>query len=182
MKTLILYSSYDGQTQKIARAIAAHLTDCCECDVVDLRLAHDLNLQCYQRVVIGTAIRYGRFAADIDHFIAQQLEWLHSIPSAFYSVNLTARKPDKRTSSTNTYTRKFLAKTPWRPDLCAVFAGALCYPRYRWFDRVIIQMIMSVTGGETDRTKEVEYTDWQQVSTFADDLAQLTAKQVTQCL
>lgn len=180
MKTLILYSSHDGQTHKIARAIAAHLTDCCECDVVDLRLACDLDLQPYQRVVIGAAIRYGRFTADLDRFIAQQLDWLQSIPSAFYSVNLTARKPDKRTPATNAYTRKFLAKTPWRPDLCAVFAGALCYPRYRWFDRVMIQLIMRMTGGETDRTKEVEYTDWQQVSAFAGDLAQLTAKQAMQ--
>lgn len=180
MNTLILYSSHDGQTHKIARTIAAHLTDCCECDVVDLRLARDLNLQSYQRVAIGAAIRYGSFAMDLDYFIAQQLEWLHSIPSAFYSVNLTARQPDKRNPSTNAYTRKFLAKTPWRPDLCAVFAGALCYPCYRWFDRFMIQLIMCVTGGETDRTKEVEYTDWQQVFAFAGDLAQLTAKQTAQ--
>lgn len=176
MKTLILYLSYDGQTYKIARAIAAHLTDCCkcDCDVVDLQLACKLKLQRYQTVVIGAAIRYGNFSRNLDHFITKQLEWLHSIPSAFYSVNLMARKFDKRTSSTNVYTRKFLAKTPWRPDLCAVFAGTLCYPRYCWFDRVIIQLIMRITGGEIDRTKEVEYTDWQQVSTFAGDLMQLT--------
>lgn len=177
MKTLILYLSHDGQTQKIARAISAHLADCCECDVVNLHLAQDLDLQRYQRVVVGASIRYGRFAADLDRFIAQQLDWLHSIPCAFYAVNLTARKPDKRTPATNANTRKFLAKTPWRPDLCAIFAGALCYPRYRWVDRVMIQMIMRMTGGETDCTKEVEYTDWQQVSAFAGDLTQLTAKQ-----
>ncbi|MGP4123836.1 MAG: menaquinone-dependent protoporphyrinogen IX dehydrogenase [Sodalis sp. (in: enterobacteria)] len=180
MKTLILYSTHNGQTYKIARSIGAHLADCCKCDMVDLCLAFDLDLQSYQRVVIGAAIRYGRFSADLNHFIEQQLEWLHSIPSAFYSVNLTARKPDKRTNTTNACTRKFLEKTPWQPDLCAVFAGALCYPRYRC--RVMIQLIMRVTGGETDRTKEIEYTDWQQVSAFAGDLARLTVKQATQSL
>ena len=41
-----------------------------------------------------------------------------------------------------------------------MFAGALLYPRYKWIDRVMIQLIMKITGGETDTTKEIEYTDW----------------------
>ncbi|MCR3755651.1 MAG: protoporphyrinogen oxidase [Sodalis sp. Psp] len=181
MKTLILYSSHDGQTYKIARTIATHLTYYCECDVVDLRLTRDYKgLKKYQRIVLGAAIRYNHFGTEVDRFITQQLDWLHSIPSAFYSVNLTARKPEKRTPETNTYTRKFLAKTPWRPDLCTVFAGALCYPRYCRLDQMMIQLIMRITGGETDLTKEVEYTDWQQVSTFANNLAQLTTKRTVQ--
>ncbi|XOD70337.1 MAG: menaquinone-dependent protoporphyrinogen IX dehydrogenase [Sodalis sp. (in: enterobacteria)] len=176
MKTLILYSSYNGQTYKIARAIADYLIDYCKCDVVDLRFAGNIDLQVYQRVVIGAAIRYGRFSSALNIFIAQQINWLHSIPSAFYSVNLMARTPDKRTPGTNLYTRKFLANTPWRPDLFAVFAGALCYPRYCWFDRIMIQLIMRITAGETDRYKEVEYTDWLQVSSFSEDLVKLTKK------
>ncbi|CUX96290.1 Protoporphyrinogen IX dehydrogenase [menaquinone] [Candidatus Gullanella endobia] len=176
MKTLILYLSRDGQTHKIARTIAAHLTNYCKCKVIDLNFAYDLDLKSYQRVVIGAAIHYGCFDANLDRFIAQRLDWLNSIPSAFYSVSLMARKPDKCTQTTNTYTKKFLANTPWCPDLCAIFSGALYYPRYRWFDRVIIQVIMYITGGETDQTKEVEYTDWQQVSSFASNLVQLTTK------
>jgi len=35
---------------------------------------------------------------------------------------------------------------------------------------------MRMTGGETDATKEVEYTDWQQVSRFAHEFAQLPGK------
>lgn len=180
VKTLILYSSYNGQTHKIASVIASHLIGCCKCDIVDLRLVSNIDLQRYQRVVIGAAIRYGSFTADLNRFIVQHLNWLHSIPSAFYSVSLMARNPNKCTVATNVYTRKFLAKTPWKPDLCAVFAGALLYPRYRWFDRCMIQLVMQITSGETDRTKEVEYTDWQQVVTFAGVFAQLTVKQVLQ--
>ena len=37
-----------------------------------------------------------------------------------------------------------------------VFAGALLYPRYKWIDRVMIQLIMKITNGETDTTKEIE--------------------------
>ncbi len=99
---------------------------------------------------------------------------LNKLPGAFYSVNLVARKAEKRTPQTNSYTRKFLLSSPWQPDLCAVFAGALRYPRYRWYDRFMIRLIMKMTGGETDTRKEVVYTDWSQVASFAREIAHLT--------
>ncbi|TCL05121.1 menaquinone-dependent protoporphyrinogen IX dehydrogenase [Sodalis ligni] len=176
MHILILYSSRDGQTRKISRFIASALTDTATCDVVDLSQADDCPLQNYDGIIIGAAIRYGHYSADLHNFIRRHLDRLNTLPSAFFSVNLTARKPDKRTPETNVYTRKFLAATPWRPDGCAVFAGALRYPQYRWLDRVMIQLIMRMTGGETDSSKEVEYTDWEQVTAFARDFAVLTDK------
>lgn len=175
MKTLILYSSQDGQTRKIARQIAERITRQQPCDVFDLADAGQVDVSHYNRVLIGAAIRYGHYAPVVDRFIEQHLEWLNQVTSGFFSVNLTARKADKRTPETNAYTRKFLERTPWRPDRCAVFAGALRYPHYRWFDRVMIQLIMRMTGGETDSSVEVEYTDWQQVEAFADEFAQLTS-------
>ncbi len=33
---------------------------------------------------------------------------------------------------------------------------------------------MKMTGGETDTRKEVVYTDWSQVASFAREIAQLT--------
>ena len=51
-----------------------------------------------------------------------------------------------------------------------MFAGALLYPRYKWIDRVMIQLIMKITGGETDATKEIEYTNWGKVKAFAESL------------
>lgn len=40
----------------------------------------------------------------------------------------------------------------------------------------MIQLIMRMTGGETDTSKEVEYTDWNKVSVFAQDFVQLPGK------
>ncbi|MBD4937812.1 menaquinone-dependent protoporphyrinogen IX dehydrogenase, partial [Xanthomonas citri pv. citri] len=77
---------------------------------------------------------------------------------------LTARKENRKTPETNVYTRKFLAKIKWKPTQVEVIAGALLYPRYTLFDRLCIQLIMKLTKGETDASKEYEYTDWQQVS------------------
>jgi len=176
MKALILYSTRDGQTREIAARIAQTLVPQQLCDVQDLAETRQIDWSQYDRVLIGASIRYGHFDAALMKFIARHLQALQQRASGFFSVNLTARKADKRTPQTNAYTRKFLEQSPWQPDCCAVFAGALRYPRYRWFDRVMIQLIMRMTGGETDTSKEVEYTDWSAVSAFAHEFAQLPGK------
>lgn len=176
MKALILYSTCDGQTQKIASALAETIRQQQPCDVLNIQDAAVPDWTQYDRVLIGASIRYGHFQPVVETFVKQHLPALQQRTSGFFSVNLTARKPEKRSPETNAYTRKFLLQSPWQPDCCAVFAGALYYPRYRWFDRVMIQLIMRMTGGETDATKEVEYTDWQQVSRFAHEFAQLPGK------
>ena len=176
MKTLILFSTRDGQTREIASYLASELKEQgIYADVVNLNRAEEIVWQDYDRVVIGASIRYGHFHPAVDRFVKKHAATLNAMPSAFYSVNLVARKAEKRTPQTNSYTRKFLLSSPWQPKLCAVFAGALRYPRYRWLDRFMIRLIMKMTGGETDTTKEVVYTDWQQVASFARDIAQLTA-------
>lgn len=175
MKTLVLYSSHDGQTKAIASSIASTLSETLECDVMDLALSMDINLANYQSVVIGASVRYGHFQRSLYKFTKQNVAQLNTMPSAFFAVNLTARKPEKRTPQTNAYTRKFLLATPWQPKQCAVFAGALRYPRYGWLDKVMIKLIMKMTGGETDTSKEVEYTDWQDVTRFAKDFVRLSS-------
>ncbi|PKH19556.1 menaquinone-dependent protoporphyrinogen IX dehydrogenase [Enterobacterales bacterium CwR94] len=178
MKTLILFSSRDGQTREIAAFIASAMREekGLESDVINIVRTEALNWTQYDRVLIGASIRYGRFDPALMAFVQKHKVEIENRPNGFFSVNLTARKPEKRTPQTNAYTRKFLLQSPWQPELCAVFAGALRYPRYRWFDRIMIQLIMRMTGGETDTTKEVEYTDWHQVTRFAQEFGRLLGK------
>lgn len=176
MKALILFSSRDGQTREIAAYIANQIKEQQECDVMNILHATSVNWADYDRVLIGASIRYGHFHPAVTKFVKQHLLQIKERESGFFSVNLTARKPEKRTPQTNAYTRKFLLQSPWEPDCCAVFAGALRYPRYGFFDRIMIQLIMRMTGGETDASKEVEYTDWDQVRRFAHEFAGLSAK------
>lgn len=177
MKTLILFSTRDGQTREIASYIASELKELgTDTDVVNLNRAEEIDWDQYERVVIGASIRYGHYHPALERFVKKHLRRLNSLPSAFYSVNLVARKPEKSSPQTNSYTRKFLLASPWQPDECAVFAGALRYPHYRWYDRLMIQLIMKMTGGETNPTKEVVYTDWQQVASFAREIAHLNRK------
>lgn len=173
MKALIIYSSRHGQTRAIASRIGKELD---ACDIVDILQTGNINWAEYDRVLIGASIRYGHFHPAVEKFVAKHLHELQQRVSGFFAVNLTARKADKDSPQTNVYTRKFLQASPWKPDCCAVFAGALRYPQYRWLDRVMIQLIMRMTGGETNTAREVEYTDWQRVTQFAAEFAQLTTR------
>ncbi len=167
-RTLALYSSRDGQTRLIVSTIRDRLVEAgLECELRDLHAEEVPAPDDYRAVLIGASIRYGRFDPRLARYAERHREALNARPSAFVAVNLTARKAQKRTPETNAYTRKFLAASPWRPELCEVVAGALRYPRYRLVDRLMIQLIMRMTGGETDASKEVEYTDWAQVEAFA---------------
>ena len=177
MKTLILFSTRDGQTREIASYLASELKEQgIDADTIDLNRTNEVEWPLYDRVVIGASIRYGHFHPALERFVKTHLQSLQALPGAFFSVNLVACKPEKRTPQTNSYTRKFLLNSPWQPQHCAVFAGALRYPRYRWYDRFMIRLIMKMTGGETDVSKEVVYTDWQQVGRFAREIAQMTSK------
>ena len=102
MKTLILFSTRDGQTHEIANTIAAELRGAdVENDVIDLNEAQSIRWEGYERVVIGASIRYGHFSPVLDSFVKQHSDTLNRLPGAFFSVNLVARKPEKNTPETN---------------------------------------------------------------------------------
>lgn len=166
-KILLLHSSTDGHTIKILNYIKEKLGSEVECELQNINLITTIDFTLYDRIMIGGSIRYGHLNKNLYAFIANNLSQLEQNKVAFFCVNLTARKVEKNTPETNAYMQTFLSKSKWIPELQAVFAGALYYPRYKWFDRVMIQLIMKITGGETDSSKEVEYTDWDKVEQFA---------------
>jgi len=173
LRFLVLYSTVDGQTLKICRRLGAVLEE--EGHAVTLAPvadAGDLALSDFERIVIGASIRYGHHRREVYDFIDAHRELLASGPNAFFSVNLVARKPGRRQPETNPYLRKFLKQIAWQPSTVAVFAGRVDYPRYGFFDRTIIRLIMWMTKGPTAPDAVVEYTDWDQVDAFARHLAQ----------
>ena len=165
---LTIYSTTDGQCLKICERLRDRLEQAGH-TVTLVSIADDpaVDPAPYDRVVIGASIRYGRHSPLIMAYIKRYAAVLKAKRGALFSVNLVARKPGKDQPATNPYLKRFLRKIPWQPEFCAVFAGRLDYPRYGALDRWLIRMIMWVTGGPTDPTAVVEFTDWDQVDAFA---------------
>lgn len=165
---LLLYSTTDGHTRHIIEVIGEELAALgLTTDLRDLAESSLPDPGDYQAVLIGASIRYGKFRPVLANYTSQHADTLNAMPTAFVAVNLTARKEEKRSPETNAYTRKFLEATPWQPGHTEVVAGALRYPRYQLFDRLMIQLIMKMTGGVTDASQEIDYTDWDSVRAFA---------------
>ena len=175
-RVLIICSTTDGQTKKICN----RLRDIVQAGghQVDLAMIEDagqLEPSSFDKVVIGARIRYGKHDPRVIEFVNRHAGALNAVTSAFFSVNIVARKPEKNRPETNPYVRKFLTQVAWRPTLLDVFAGKLDYPRYKFFDRQMIRFIMLVTKGPTQPDAVVEFTDWQRVEAFGRSITALQA-------
>ena len=167
-RTLLIYSTTDNHTLHICDRLKLVMTALGHnVALANLNTSHTLDLQLFDRVVIGASIRYGRHQPQVAKFMTDHQAILQNMPHAFFSVNIVARKPDKNQPDTNPYLKKFLQQIPWKPQLVEVFAGKLDYPRYGFFDRQMIRMIMLITHGPTNPKAVIEFTDWDRVDAFA---------------
>ena len=100
IQTLIIYSTTDGQTVKICNKLAEvnsseNVKLCSLNDVVK----EDLNR--YNKIIIGASIRYGKHNQNVLDFVKRNIKVLNKAKTAFFSVNVVARKKKKGTPSTN---------------------------------------------------------------------------------
>ena len=172
-KTAILYSSVDGQTLKICNKLIDVFKE--NKQNVELFSIDDFNedITRYDKLIIGASIRYGVHNKKVIDFINNNKKQLDSIKTAFFSVNLVARKPEKCSPETNPYVIKFFKTIDWTPTLVGVFAGKIDYKKYTFFDRIMIQFIMWMTKGPTNSDAEIEYTNWDRVTAFGIQLQDL---------
>lgn len=165
---LILHSSVDGHTRSLCEHLAERFTASgVTTSLLPLQGFSPADHDEPELVVIGASIRYGHHRPALSRLLREHADWLARRRQAFFSVCLTARKPGKDSPEGNAYVRRFLKNTGWQPAPCAVFAGKLDYARYRPLDRLMIRLIMRLTGGPTDPATCVSYTDWQAVERFS---------------
>ena len=149
-KYLFLYSTTDGHTKRICEYIGNILKQRnheIKIDPISLELK---KLSEYDAIILGASIRYGKHQKSVFNFINKHKDLLETKKSAFFSVNVVARKSEKNSPNTNPYIKKFLKTSSWQPNKLGVFAGKVDYPSYKFFDKYIIRMIMWITKGPTD--------------------------------
>lgn len=173
---LLLYATRDGQAQRIATHIAGRLGQR-GVAVTPRDLAEwvppPAALTAAPLVAAVLAVRYGRHLPQGEQFLKTFAGLPEKPPLVLLSVNLTARKPGKDSAEGNVYLRKSIERHRLQPVLAAAIAGRLDYPRYSWFDRQMIRLIMRLTRGPTDPGAQVEFTDWARVDGLATQIAAL---------
>lgn len=170
----IFYASRDGQARRIAERLAARFAERALVVVPQDLAGKPVPDGRDGIVVVVAAVRYGKHLPEAERFLGLYSRLAVPPPLVLLSVNLTARKPERRTAEESTYLRKTIRKHALKPVLARALAGRLDYARYKWFDRQMIRFIMKLTGGPTDPSVCIEYTDWNEVDALAKRIADIS--------
>ena len=94
-KLLILYSTVDGHTKNICEYINKRLNNKKDISISSLEDSEKFNLKQFNEIVIGASVRYGYHRKNVYEFIRNNKSILENKKTVFFSLNLTARKPEK---------------------------------------------------------------------------------------
>lgn len=162
MKILIVYATTDGQTRKIARFCADHLTGAGY--TVELMPAGDaigVELARFDGAILAGSVHVGGFQANLSDFVAAHSEALKAQRTLFLSVSLSAAgdEPEDWAGLTECVA-KFQRDTGWTPGQILHVAGAFRFTQYDFFRAWAMRWIASRKGETVDPRADKEYTDW----------------------
>ncbi|BDY02977.1 menaquinone-dependent protoporphyrinogen IX dehydrogenase [Ferrimonas sp. YFM] len=173
---LILYMSRGGHTARVARVAMETIREQGhQCDMMDIvEATHEpVDWDSYDVVALGAPVLYGNYDKRFMQFVADHQEQIQAKPNSFFNLSVVARTPEKATVEGNRYMQKFLELSPWKPQDLKVIAGKVDYPAWGTLDTLMIQMIMKMTDGPTDKNSVIDYTDWEDVKAYGRHLITL---------
>jgi menaquinone-dependent protoporphyrinogen oxidase len=170
-RILVVYATVEGQTRRIAQAIADQLArrrhDATLIDAADGGAAADP--AGYDAAVLAAPVHFGRHHAAAAHVAAAHAEALSRKPSAFVSVSLHAmsKEPDD-VEEARAYADLFCAETGWLPRTVCHAAGAFRFAKYDFFKRIAARAVAKERGLSPKDDGDVELTDWPALAAFVD--------------
>ena len=159
---LVAYDSKLGSTAEVAKFIGSVLTEQgSEIEVKPLSEVDDL--ETYDGVIIGGAIRYDRWLPDATTFVRENATALSSVPVSFFFTCLTLAKPTPAAMlKAEGYADKLRSLAPEvKPVAVGGFAGVLQFSRTPWPARLALK-VLSVASG----VKEGDYRDWEAIRSW----------------
>lgn len=166
-RILVLYGTTEGHTAKVARFIADVLRQQGgDVDVVHARTTMTPPEE-YEAVVVAASVHAGTYQRTVETWAKAHAAALQARPSAFVSVCLGVLQKEPRVQQeVSAIVDRFCTRTGWIPSFTKTIAGALPYTRYGWLKRRMMQRIVRKAGGDTDVTRDYEYTDWNDLRVF----------------
>ncbi len=174
-RVLLVYASTHGHTEKIALRVARALREeGAHVQMCDVASAAKLATSDYDGVIVGASVHGGRHQREIVDWVKRHAITLSAMPSAFFSVCLTAADDTAEShEATRTYLDDLEDDTGWTPRKRVSFAGALQYREYDFATRLPMRLVMRRGQHPTDVTQDYDYTDWGAVDRFAHECAAL---------
>lgn len=180
---LVIYATREGHTERIAqhlreamekRGIAAHLVDAAH-------LPDNFRLADYGGAIVAASVHQQHHEREMTQFVKAHRAELEAMTTVFMSVSLSeagaedpkgsAEHRAKAAADVQRLIDEFLAETNWNPSRIKAVAGALLYTKYNFFIRFIMKRIAKHEGGDTDTSRDYDYTDWTALDHLVDELA-----------
>ena len=161
-RMLVAYDSKLGSTAEVAKFIGNVLTEQgSEIEVKPLSVVDELDT--YNSVIIGSAIRYDRWLPDATTFVRENATALSKLPVSFFFTCLTLAKPTPAAMlKAEGYADKLRSLAPEvKPVTVGGFAGVLQFSRTPWPARLALRTLSIATG-----MKEGDYRDWEAIRSW----------------
>jgi menaquinone-dependent protoporphyrinogen oxidase len=169
---LVAYGTTEGQTRKVAEFIAERLRiRGHRVDLVDTATpAAEQVTPSYQAVVLGGSLHQHKHQSSLLDFAKRNRAWLVAMPSAVFSVSLSAALDDMESRiEVQRLLNDFVDECGLKPLAVRCIAGALKYTQYDYFKRLVMRLISRQAGRPTDTSQDYEYTNWDDVEAFVDE-------------
>jgi menaquinone-dependent protoporphyrinogen oxidase len=179
---LVLYATKEGHTAEIAE----HLREAMwkrgipAVKIAAAELPEGFGLGDYCGAILAASVHVGKHEAEMEDFVKLHRADLEAMPTVFLSVSLSEAgaedvlaDPAKRKKAAEDADRMiadFLKETGWHPGRIKAVAGALLYSKYNFFMRLVMKRIARLAGGDTDTSKDFDYTDYAALDHLIDEL------------
>ncbi len=169
-RLLLVYATTDGQTAKIMRFLDAELRSLgASVTLAEAEGAHapgDPGV--YDGIIVAGSIHVGGFQRRLVRWVRQHRREIAARPHIFLAVCLGVLQQDPSVHrELERILARFVRDTGWSPRAMRSVAGALIYSRYGFFRRWAMRRIARKAGGDTDVSRDYEYTDWEELRRLA---------------
>jgi menaquinone-dependent protoporphyrinogen oxidase len=158
-RVLVAYASRAGSTAEVADAIARRLAD--RGLAVDVRRARNVrSVDGYAAVIVGSAIRAGRWLPEASAFVKNHREALAARKTAFFTLCMTLQQdtPEHR-EKVAAYLKP--VREILDPDEIEFFAGKMDYRKLALVPRPIVERM---------KVPEGDFRNWDAIGAWADAL------------
>ena len=171
----VFYATTEGQTRRIAERLATALRGHgLDSRAVNVRTreARAIDWARVRGALVGASLHARGHQRAARRFVRAHAGPLNGIPSAFFSVSLSAasRNPAEVEAAAR-IARALPAAHGWTPAIVESIGGRLAYLEYGFLKRLVMTRIARKEGAPTDTSRDYEYTDWAQVDRLAADMA-----------
>lgn len=168
MRILVLFSTVEGHTGKIAETLSGWIEDSGhQAALTKAGQVGYVDPAEFDGVIACAPIHAGLYPEAFTDFIRNWKDSLSSTRTALVTVSLgIASEHEDEREEVKVLPRELEAQTGWKADQEYHAAGALKFVEYSFFKRWIMRRFSEMEGGPVDITKDHELTDWDDLKDF----------------